>query len=121
MVQLMDINACKSRTIWQNFGKIIAFIWIVTRLTYMNAGSSSSHSRVIVFISLCDFLFSLQEADEAGMELKAVDVFLPEQKRIFAQLLLDYRKTLIDHVNKVRRCYGVYVGYMGLIAYIICT
>uniref|UniRef100_A0A914ZPX4 MIF4G domain-containing protein n=2 Tax=Parascaris univalens TaxID=6257 RepID=A0A914ZPX4_PARUN len=79
-------------------------------ISYLTLTDKSEHINVPILLSLCKSLgadvFGLhpysikQEADEAGIELKAVDVFLREQKRVFAQLLLDYRKTLIDHVNK---------------------
>lgn len=36
-----------------------------------------------------------------SIELPSPTVLPVEQKRIFAQLFLDYRKTLVEHVQKV--------------------
>ncbi|VDM36735.1 unnamed protein product [Toxocara canis] len=79
-------------------------------VSYLTLTDKSDHFNVPILLSLCKALgpdiFGLypysiqQEASETGTELKQVDVMLPEQKKVFAHLLLDYRKTLIEHVSK---------------------
>lgn len=43
-----------------------------------------------------------QEATEFGIDLPMPSTITVEQKHVFAQLFLDYRKTLVDHIQKVR-------------------
>ncbi|MFH4978892.1 hypothetical protein AB6A40_005601 [Gnathostoma spinigerum] len=79
-------------------------------ISYLTLTDKVDHANVPILQSLCKgvavdlmglYQYSLKkEAEEKGLSLPVSNVTTPEQKNAFAHLMLEYRKSLIDHVNK---------------------
>lgn len=79
-------------------------------ISYLTLTDKTEHLNIPILLSFCKTLgvdilglhaYSIQkEAEECSIELTIPSILPSEQKKIFAGLLLDYRKSLVDHINK---------------------
>lgn len=85
----------------QMLGSVISYLTLTDKTEHVNVPIISSLCKALGVELLNVYPYSLQqEAAELNMELPSPSVLPVEQKKVFAQLFLDYRKTLVEHVQK---------------------